>query len=67
MELGPTSVGGLGGLLSDVMRLYEKRLQEKDRQIEELKARLAVYEKKEAILNQISAYSNVNTRSEDAD
>ena len=67
MKLGSTSIGGLGGLLSDMMRYYEQHLQEKDRQIEELKARLAVYERKEAILNKISEYSNVNTRSEHAD
>ena len=67
MELGSTSVGGLGGIISDMMRRYEQQIQEKDRQIEELKAKLAVYEKKEYILNKISEYSNVNTRSEHAD
>lgn len=46
---------------------YEQRLQKKDRQIEELKAKLAVYEKKEAILNKISEANKVNTRSEYAD
>lgn len=53
MELGSTSVGGLGGVISDMMRRYEQRIQEKDRQIEELKAKLAVYAKKESLLNQI--------------
>ena len=67
MRLGSGSTGGLGGLLSDVMRIYEQRLQEKDRQIKELKAKLAVYEKKEAILNKISEANKVNTRSEYAD
>lgn len=67
MELGSTSVGGLGGIISDMMRRYEQQIQEKDRQIEELKAKLAVYAKKEAILNQISEANKVNTRSEYAD
>ena len=67
MELGSTSVGGLGGIIADMVRRYEQRLQEKDRQIEELKAKLVVYEKNEATLNKVSEDSKAHTRSEYAD
>lgn len=67
MGMEPTLFGGLVNLIAEKVQRLEQQIHEKDRQIEELKAKLAVYEKKESILNKISEYSNVNTRSEHAD
>ena len=52
MRLGSGSTGGLGGLLSDVMRIYEQRLQEKDQRIAELEAEVA------DLLYKLSNYEN---------